>query len=83
MTRWTMPDIARELDLRVETVHGYRSRQQMPEPTGVIGRTPYWTDATIGPWIERQKARRKRRPSLQRPVTQVTRSPLTLPYSLR
>ncbi len=59
MTRWTMPDIARELDLRVETVHGYRSRQQMPEPTGVIGRTPYWTDAAIGPWIERQKARRK------------------------
>ena len=59
ITRWTMPDIARELDLRVETVHGYRSRQQMPEPTGVIGRTPYWTDAAIGPWIERQKARRK------------------------
>lgn len=54
-----MPDIARELGLRVETVHGYRSRKQMPEPTGVIGRTPYWTDATIGPWIERQKARRK------------------------
>ena len=59
MTRWTMPDIARELGLRVETVHGYRSRKQMPEPTGVIGRTPYWTDAAIGPWIERQKARRK------------------------
>ena len=59
MNRWTMPDIARELGLRVETVHGYRSRKQMPEPTGVIGRTPYWTDATIGPWIERQKARRK------------------------
>ena len=57
--RWTMPDIARELGLRVETVHGYRSRKQMPEPTGVTGRTPYWTDATIGPWIERQKARRK------------------------
>ena len=54
-----MPDIARELGLRVETVHGYRSRKQMPEPTGVIGRTPYWTDATIGPWVERQKARRK------------------------
>lgn len=58
-----MPDIARELGLRVETVHGYRSRKQMPEPTGVIGRTPYWTDATIGPWIERQKARRKHKPS--------------------
>ena len=53
-----MPDIARELGLRVETVHGYRSRKQMPAPTGVIGRTPYWTDAAIGPWIERQKARR-------------------------
>jgi hypothetical protein len=39
--------------------HGYRSRKQMPEPTGVVGRTPYWTDAAIGPWIERQKARRK------------------------
>ena len=59
MTRWTMPDIARELGLRVETVHGYRSRKQMPEPTGIVGRTPYWTDAAIGPWIERQKARRK------------------------
>lgn len=59
MTRWTMPDIADELGLRVETVHGYRSRKQMPAPTGVIGRTPYWTDAAIAPWIERQKARRK------------------------
>lgn len=59
MTRWTMPDIADELDLRVETVHGYRSRKQMPEPTGIVGRTPYWMDAAIGPWIERQKARRK------------------------
>ena len=58
MTRWTMPDIARKLGLRVETVHGYRSRKQMPEPTGIVGRTPYWTDAAIGPWIERQKARR-------------------------
>ena len=56
---WTMPDIADELDLRVETVHGYRSRKQMPEQSGIIGRTPYWTDAAIGPWIERQKARRK------------------------
>ena len=59
VNRWTMPDIADELDLRVETVHGYRSRKQMPEPTGIVGRTPYWTDAAIGPWIERQKARRK------------------------
>lgn len=56
---WTMPDIARELGLRVETVHGYRSRKQMPDPTGVIGRTPYWTESAIRPWIERQKNRRK------------------------
>ena len=53
-----MPDIARALDLRVETVHGYRSRKQMPEPTGIVGRTPYWTDDAIRPSIERQTARR-------------------------
>lgn len=59
MKRYTMPDIAAALDLQVETVHGYRSRKQMPEASGVIGRTPYWTDRAIGPWIEGQKAHRK------------------------
>lgn len=59
MTRWTMPEIARELGLRVGTLHGYRSRRQMPDPTGMVGRTPYWSDRTIGPWIAQQKQRRK------------------------
>lgn len=49
--RWTMPDIAAALGLRVETVHAYRSRRQMPDPTGVVGRTPYWDAPDIEPWI--------------------------------
>lgn len=57
--RWTMPEIAAALGLRVETVHAYRSRHQMPDPTGVIGRTPYWDAADIEPWIATKKDKRK------------------------
>ena len=59
MKRLTTEDVAARLGVATSTVRAYRSRQQMPAPTGVIGRTPYWTDAAIAPWIERQKARRK------------------------
>lgn len=59
-----MPDIAHELGVRVETVHAYRSRAKagqgtMPPPTGVVGRTPYWSEAAIRPWLDRQQANRK------------------------
>ena len=59
MRRYITADVARELGVSDSTVRAYRSRKQMPAPTGVIGRTPYWTDTAIAPWIERQKARRK------------------------
>lgn len=59
LERYTIPDIAAELDVRPNTVSGYRSRNQMPMPSGYVGRTPYWTPATIEPWINQQRTRRK------------------------
>lgn len=48
---WTMQDIAAELGLAPSTVWAYRTRGQMPAPTGMVGRTPYWDAADIEPWI--------------------------------
>lgn len=59
LERYTIPDIAAALDVRPNTVSGYRSRKQMPAPTGMVGRTPYWSARTIEPWIEQQRTRRK------------------------
>ena len=59
MKRYTTADVAAALGIAESTVRAYNTRGQMPKPSGHIGRTPYWTDAAIGPWIERQKARRK------------------------
>ena len=52
MNTYTIPDVARALDVRPNTVSSYNSRGQMPEPSGHVGRTPYWTPEDIEPWIE-------------------------------
>ena len=57
--RWTLKDVASELRVARSTVEAYRSRGQMPAATGVVGRTPYWSDSAIRPWMDRQKANRK------------------------
>lgn len=59
--RYTIPDIATALDVRPNTVSSYRSRGQMPTPTGYVGRTPWWSPADIEPWIEQQRQNRKRK----------------------
>ena len=63
MKRYTIPDIARELDVRPNTVSAYRSRGQMPAPTGYVGRTPWWSPADIEPWLEQQRANRRHKSS--------------------
>lgn len=57
--RWVIADIATELGVARSTIEGYRSRRQMPAATGVVGRTPYWTDRAIQPWLEQQRRNRK------------------------
>jgi DNA-binding transcriptional MerR regulator len=55
MTRYTIGDIAEALDLEPSTIRAYKSRKQMPAPTGHIGTTPYWDAEDIEPWIEDRK----------------------------
>ena len=50
--RYTIPDIAAALGVKPNTVSAYSSRRQMPEPSGRVGRTPYWLPGDIEPWIE-------------------------------
>jgi predicted DNA-binding transcriptional regulator AlpA len=54
---WTMPDIAEELGLARSTVEAYRSREQMPAPTGTVGATPYWRPEDIEPWMRSRPTR--------------------------
>lgn len=48
----TTADVAAALGVAASTVRAYNARQQMPEPSGHVGRTPYWTPEDIEPWIE-------------------------------
>lgn len=59
LERYTIPDIAAALDVRPNTVSSYHSRKQMPTPSGYVGRTPWWSPADIGPWIDQQRANRR------------------------
>lgn len=59
MTRYTIGEIATALEVDPGTIRGYKSRGFMPEPTGYVGRTPYWTAAKIEPWIEKQRQNRR------------------------
>jgi DNA-binding transcriptional MerR regulator len=48
---YTTGDIAEALGVEPSTVRAYNAREQMPRPTGHVGRTPYWTPEDIEPWL--------------------------------
>jgi len=58
---WTVKDVAAHLGVSVHTVSSYRSRQQMPAPDRVIGRTPVWRPARIIDWHADRPGRGGRR----------------------
>ena len=53
--QWTMPDIARELGVPTATVRSWLHRGQMPEPTGRVQRSPWWSADDIEAWMEQRK----------------------------
>lgn len=44
-------DVAHRLGVSHSTVRAYLSRDQMPAPTGRIGRSPWWSAEAIEPWL--------------------------------
>jgi len=52
---WTS-DIARGVGIAESTVRAYKSRGQMPKPTGHLGRIPYWSRTDLGPWLKARGA---------------------------
>lgn len=50
-------EVADMTGLKLETVHQYRSRGQMPDPVVLISRTPVWTRDTINEWDEGRRTR--------------------------
>lgn len=54
-TMLTMADVGELLGVDVATVRRYRmadrARYGFPEPDGVLGRTPWWSRATIDAWV--------------------------------
>lgn len=47
----TIADVAMRLGVTTSTVRAYMTRDQMPQPTGRIGRTPWWAPEAIEPWL--------------------------------
>lgn len=43
-------DIAKRLGVRVETIHRYRNRKELPPEDAKFGRSPAWKEATIDAW---------------------------------
>ena len=46
----SVEDVAQRLSVQPSTVRAYLARQQMPEPDGRIGSTPWWWAKTIEQW---------------------------------
>ncbi len=54
----TTEQVAELAGLKPSTVSAYKAREQMPAPSGYVGRTPYWNRDYINPWIvERRRER--------------------------
>ena len=50
-TDWlTISEIAEVTGLKVDTINKYRSRNTLPDPDSVVGRTPIWKRETIDSW---------------------------------
>nr|DAQ80091.1 MAG TPA: Pyocin activator protein PrtN [Caudoviricetes sp.] len=45
-----VPEVAARLGLAVATVRAYRLEGRLPEPDGMVGRTPWWRPETIDAW---------------------------------
>ena len=46
----TISDIAKLTNLKVDTINKYRTRNTLPEPDSIVGRTPVWKRETIETW---------------------------------
>ena len=64
---WTVADVAAHLGVSVNTVSSYRSRQQMPDPDRMIGRTPVWAPTRIIQWNGQRPGRGGRPPKSGQP----------------
>ena len=51
MRQWTQPEIAERLGLNPGHVRVMRHRGQLPEPSGMVGKVPWWDAAVIEPWM--------------------------------
>lgn len=47
-------DIAEKLGVRVETIHRYRHRKELPPEDAKFGRSPAWKEETIEKWREQR-----------------------------
>ena len=48
--QWSVGEVAAYLGVKRSTVTAYRSRGQMPQPDGRVGRSPWWRPETIRAW---------------------------------
>jgi len=48
--QWSVAEVAAYLGVYRSTVTAYRSRGQMPQPDGYVGRSPWWRPETIRAW---------------------------------
>jgi predicted DNA-binding transcriptional regulator AlpA len=53
----TIADVAQLAGVTHSTLRAYLAREQMPQPSGRIGRTPYWMPETIQPWLDARASR--------------------------
>ena len=50
MTQWSVAEVAAYLGVKPGTVTAYLAREQMPQPDGYVGRSPWWHPETIRAW---------------------------------
>ncbi|MEU6034028.1 hypothetical protein ABZ801_01320 [Actinomadura sp. NPDC047616] len=64
---WGVDEVADYLGVKPVSVHRYKSRGDMPEPTRYFGRSPAWKPEVIIEWVkERPSGNWKQRRSRQR-----------------
>lgn len=51
--QWSVTEVADYLDVQPSTVTAYLAREQMPQPDGRLGRTPWWWADSIRAWRPR------------------------------
>ena len=54
----SIADVAHRLGVTHSTVRAYLTRDQMPAPSGRIGRSPWWSAEAIEPWLAERVGRR-------------------------